>query len=349
MEPMPTHVLVTGATGNVGTALLRRLLAEPSIQTVHGVCRRPPAPGPQPYDSVTWHALDISRPDVQPALVEAMHGIDAVVHLAWQIQPSHDEPAMRRTNVEGTSRVVSAAQAAGVHHLVHVSSVGAYGPGPQETAVDETWPTTGIPTSAYSRHKAEAERVLDDAEGLSPSMRIARVRPGLVMQRDAGSEIGRYFLGSLLPLGLLGRVPVPVVPLSRRMVFQAVHADDCADAYWRVVQARATGAWNVAVDPPLGPADLAAVLGGRALPVPTAALRTLARVTWLARAQPTSPGWVDLAAAVPVMDTSRIREKLGWRPERTPHEALREVVDGLAAGRGTGSAPMRPRRASTPQ
>jgi UDP-glucose 4-epimerase len=67
------------------------------------------------------------------------------------------------------------------------------------------------------------------------------VRTGLVFQGAAGSEVGRYFLGSLLPLGMLGRVPVPVVPLSRKLVFQAVHADDCAEAYWRVVQARAAG------------------------------------------------------------------------------------------------------------
>jgi UDP-glucose 4-epimerase len=342
-------VVVVGATGNVGTALLRRLHCAPEVSWITGVARRAPDPSSAPYGDVEWRTTDVSVRRSVDDLASAMEGAAAVVHLAWLVQPSHHERVLRATNVDGTRHVVDAAVRARVPHLVVASSVGAYAMGPKDRPVDERWPTSGVPASGYSRHKALVERMLDDVEADPGGPALARLRPGLVFQGEAGSEIGRYFLGSLLPLGLLGRVPVPVVPLSREMVFQAVHADDCADAYWRVVQARATGAWNVAADPPLRPADLAAVLGGRAVPVPTAALRALARVTWLARAQPTSPGWVDLAAAVPVMDTSRIREELGWRPERTPHEALRELVDGLTAGRGTGSVPMRPRRAPTPQ
>jgi UDP-glucose 4-epimerase len=342
-------VVVVGATGNVGTALLRRLHAAPEVSWITGVARRAPDLGSPPYGDVEWRAADVSDRHSVDALASALDGAAAVVHLAWLVQPSHDERVLRATNVDGTRHVLDAAVRAGVPHVVVASSVGAYAVGPKDRPVDERWPTTGVPASGYSRHKALVERMLDDVEADPGGPTVARVRPGLVFQGEAGSEIGRYFLGSLLPLGLLGRVPVPVVPLSRQMVFQAVHADDCADAYWRVVQAGAAGPWNVAADPPLGPADLAAAIRGRAVPVPTSALRALARLTWLARVQPTSPGWVDLAAAVPIMDTTRIRTELGWRPERTPHEALQELVDGLAAGRGTGSTPLRPRRPAGPQ
>ena len=90
-----------------------------------------------------------------------MRGADAVVHLAWGFQPSHREDYLQELGVGGTRRVVEAATAAGVEHLVHMSSVGAYSPKRDDEPVDESWPTGGVRTSMYSRHKSAAERLLD--------------------------------------------------------------------------------------------------------------------------------------------------------------------------------------------
>jgi UDP-glucose 4-epimerase len=148
------RVVVTGATGNVGTALLRTLADEPRVREVVGVARRRPE---WHVPKVTWTAADVAGDELEPV----MRGADAVVHLAWLIQPSRDERTTRAVNVEGSRRVFEAAITAGVPAIVHASSVGAYAPGPKDRAVDESWPTTGIPTSFYSRHKAAAERLLD--------------------------------------------------------------------------------------------------------------------------------------------------------------------------------------------
>src|SRR5215213_2680205 len=102
------RIAVTGATGNAGTALLRRLRDEPEVTSVVGLSRRPPDTGTPPYDRVDWVHLDIADPRSLPALVDAFAGADAVVHLAWRIQPSHDEPALRRTNVDGSRQVAAA-------------------------------------------------------------------------------------------------------------------------------------------------------------------------------------------------------------------------------------------------
>lgn len=100
--------------------------------------------------------------------------------------------AQEATNVDGTARMLAAAAAAGVGAVVVASSVGAYSPGPKDRAVDESWPTEGIPSSAYSRQKARVERLLDAFEADQPDVRIVRIRPGLVFQGSAGSEIARY-------------------------------------------------------------------------------------------------------------------------------------------------------------
>jgi len=129
------RVVVVGATGNAGTALLRRLAREPAVAEITGVARRVPAgdAGP-PYQDAAWHTIDIGEPRAV-ALTEAFRGAGAVVHLAWQIQPSHDRRQLRRTNVDGTAHVAEATVRAGVPALVVASSVGAYAPGTKDPPV----------------------------------------------------------------------------------------------------------------------------------------------------------------------------------------------------------------------
>ena len=50
------------------------------------------------------------------------------------------------------------------------------------------------------------------------------------------------------------------------------------------------------------------------MPVPAPLLRAGADLTWKLRLQPTPKGWVDMGLGVPVMDTTRVRRELGWRP-----------------------------------
>src|SRR4029450_3810497 len=111
------HVVVVGATGNVGTALLRALDHTPQVTSVLGVARRIPADDGTPrFDKVTGRAGDISRDPL-----EFVAGADAVVHLAWLIQPSRHEHVMRATNVDGTARLVLAVMQHKVPTLVYAS------------------------------------------------------------------------------------------------------------------------------------------------------------------------------------------------------------------------------------
>src|SRR3954451_14687831 len=243
-------VAVTGASGNVGTALLRRLPGS-GVAEVRALARRQP-PDLAPYDGVRWHLTDLGEVASERVLPGFLEGADAVVHLAWALQPGRHPEALRRVNVEGTRRVVRAAVAAGVGHVVHMSSLGAYAPGARGQEVTEDWPTTGIPTSQYSRDKAEAERAVREIMARSPGVVASVVRPPLVLQPEAASEIGRYFLGPLLygaaralPAPVAHRLPLPLPGLSVAFV----HADDVADALGRILDRRAPGAFNVSAEP----------------------------------------------------------------------------------------------------
>lgn len=324
-------VVVTGASGNIGSQLVPALLADPQVDEVVGIARRRPA---EVADGVTWVEADLSVDDLGPAV----EGAAVVVHLAWLIQPAHDEDVLWRANVVGSERLLRACGAASVDAVVHASSLAAYRAGPKER-VDETWPTDGIPSSAYARAKAYVERLLDVYELEHPAARVVRLRPGLVLQRAAATEIRRLFLGPFVPNRLL-RAALPVVPDIEDLRFQVVHSADCADAFRRAVTSDARGAYNVAAEPVIDPEILGRVLGARPVPVPGGLLRAAADVTWRLRLQPADPGWVDIVLRTPLLDTGRIRRELGWSPQHGAEDALDEMVSGIVDGAAGSSPPL---------
>src|SRR3954468_3353122 len=349
-------VAVTGASGNVGTALLRRLTA-PSAGGAEG--RAPPRrqpPALAPYSAVRWHLTDLGEAAGEQVLAEFVDGVDAVVHLAWALQPGRHPEQLRRVNVGGPRRVgraagaarashavrTSAAGASCVSHVGHMASVGPYAPGPAGRQVTEDWPVTGIPTSQYSRDKAEAERAVRELLGRHPEVTASVVRPTLILQPEAASEFGRYFLGPvvfglgrLLPPPLAHLLPLPLPGLA----VSFIHADDVADALERILDRRASGAFNLAAEPLMDGGAIAQALGTVRVPVPAMVLRTALSAAFHARLVPTEPGWLDLGLHAPALDSTRARTLLDWAPFHKGDEVLAQFVAALGRGEG-GPGPL---------
>jgi UDP-glucose 4-epimerase len=329
------RVAVVGATGNIGTSLLESLGREPAVESILGIARRLPEIDPPKTE---WRQADIRTDD----LVPLFRGADAVVHLAWAIQPSRDDAALRATNLTGSARVFEAVAEAQVPALVYASSVGAYSPGPKDRFVDETWPADGIPTSFYSRHKAEVEHMLDLFEAETGTVRVVRMRPALIFKREAAAGIRRLFVGPFLPSPLLRRALVPVVPSHPSLRFQGVHSQDVGEAFRLALVKPVQGAFNLAADPVLDGPELARLADARAVHVSRRVLRRAVEASWLLHLQPSPPGWVDLGFTVPLMSSDRARETLGWSPRHTAAEALRELVSGFRDRAGKDTPPLAP-------
>jgi nucleoside-diphosphate-sugar epimerase len=345
MADLPTGLLqgmtvaVTGASGNVGTALLRRL-ADSGVAEVRGLARRRP-PEEAPYAGVRWFSADLGTPDSEPVLAEFLDGVDAVVHLAWALLPDRQPDVLHAVNIEGTRRVLAAAGAAGVSHVVHMSSIGTYAAGPQAHPVREDWPTTGIPSSQYSRQKSECEQQVRDFTAAHPQTTVSVTRPTLVLQPDAASEIGRYFLGPLL-FPAARALPAPVAAVASKLLplpipdlsLGFVHSDDVADAIARILDRRAPGAFNLTAPPNFDAAGLAGALGFRRVPVPAVVLRTAMQGAFRAHVLQIEAGWLDLGVGVPPLDTSKARIELEWVARHRGGDLLREFVAALGAGEG---------------
>jgi len=326
-------VVVTGATGNAGTSTVQALSDSPEIDEIVGLARREPTWTPP---KTAWVEANVLTAD----LGAIFDGADAVIHLAWAIQPSRDVVTLERINVEGSRRVFEAAAAAEVPKLVHASSVGAYSRGPKDREVDESWPVEGTQTSFYSRHKVAVERELDRFEADNPETRVVRLRPALIFKDEAATEIRRLFIGPFLPNFLLRRGFLPALPRVERLRFQAVHSEDVGRAYLQAVLADVDGAFNIAAEPPLSPEEMAERIGVRSFPVPARVVRRLADLSWRLRLQPTPPGWLDMARNVPLMSSDRAREELGWEPRHSGVEALEELLEGLRQGHGAKTPPL---------
>jgi UDP-glucose 4-epimerase len=319
-------IVVTGASGNVGSAVVESLVADPVVETVVGICRRAHEWTPP---KTSWVFGDVAEAD----LGRAFRGADVVIHLAWLFQPTRAPAVTWRANVTGTQRVLAAVADAQVPSVVVASSVGAYSPRSDLAPVDESWPTDGVPSAAYSREKAYVERLLDLHEREHPARRVVRMRPVFIFSERASHEQRRLFLGPLVPHALLVPGRVPLLPLPRDLSLQALHTRDVAEAYRAAALSEAAGAFNLAPDDTaedtLGPAAVARLLQSRWVPTPARVVRAALGTAFRLRAVPAAPELFDLAMSVPMLDASRARRDLAWAPRHSSSDAIESFLRGL--------------------
>ncbi len=327
------RVVVTGATGNVGTSVVQALIDDPRVEEIIGVARRLPE---LRMPKVEWVAADVVSSD----LASIFRGADCVIHLAWLIQPSRDQPLMDEVNIRGSERVLQAVAVAKVPSVVVASSVGTYSPGPKDRLVEETWPTEGIPSCYYSRQKVAVERLMDRLELDSPSTRLVRLRPGIILKGEASAGIRRLFLGPLLPNFMVRRRLIPFVPRTKRLALQIVHSRDVGDAFRRAATGDAQGAFNIATEPVVDSRFLARLLGSRPVGVDPGLLRAAANLSWRLRIQPTDPSWLDMGLGTPLLDSSKAERELEWTPDHSADQTLAEFLTALREGESFPTPPL---------
>jgi nucleoside-diphosphate-sugar epimerase len=332
-EVSEMRIVITGATGNIGTSLLARLAHEPAVTEIIGIARRLPQLA---VPKTRFVAADVAHDDLEPLFRQA----HAVVHLAWRIQPSRKQSELAQTNVQGSRRVFDAAARCSVPSLIYASSVGGYSSAPKDRLLDESWPYQGLVSSLYSRQKALVEALLDTLQAERPSLRVVRLRPALSFKREAASGIRRLFIGPIVPKWLFDRRFLRMVPDNPRLRFQAVHSLDVAEAYRLAILSDSHGPFNIAADPILDPASLATLFDARRVHVSAPLMRSMTNITWRLHLHPVDPGWIDMAFESPLMDTRRAHAELGWLPLRSSTQALQELLDGIKDGDALDTAPL---------
>src|SRR3954464_4676322 len=321
-------VAVTGPTGTFGFGLMPLLQDDDRIGKIVGIARRPFDPGKH-----GWTKMEYRRGDVrdEAVLKEAFTGADVVVHLAFLIIGGNKETT-RAINVEGTLNVFRAAAAAGVERFVYASSVAAYGFAADiPDRISEDWPTRPAHRLFYAQEKAELEALLEAEAARHPDLALFLLRPPVVLGPNVigGKDV---LPGPLAPVGRAlfsrpRRLPVPVPMFVPSLPMQFIHEEDVGRAILQcIVAAGPPGAYNIAGDGVLTAADVAREFGALPIPLPAAPAQAAARVVSRLPFLPPVAEWVEAVSRPVIMDTTKAREKLGWRPRYSGLEALRDTL-----------------------
>ena len=321
-------VAVTGPTGTFGHGLMPQLQADDRVDRVVGVARRPFDPAGEGWTKMEYRQGDVRD---QSALAEAFEGADVVVHLAFVIVGGNRERT-RAVNVEGTLNAFRAAAAAGARRFVYASSVAAYGfHRDNPVGMREDWPTRPADRLFYAQEKAEREHLLPQEAAAHPGTDLYLLRPPIVLGPHAvGAKAQLPALVQHLGRRLVDaavNTPVPVPVLLPDLELQLIHEEDVGLALLQcVVAAGPPGAYNIAAQDVVGLHDVARELGLLPLPVPTRVTRSGARLLARAPRLPQVAEWVEAASHPALMDTTRARTELGWEPQWSAIEALRDTV-----------------------
>ncbi len=154
-------IAVIGSSGFIGSATLRALAL--SGCRVTAVVRTPPH---VQHADVRYVTADIAE---LRSLVHALEGVDVVVHAASYTGP--DERLCETVNLTGTDNVMTAAELHKIEHVINVSTIGVYGPGPFRNVVEDT--RAPHPVTALSAARAAADELVRARGGTT-------VRPGFV-------------------------------------------------------------------------------------------------------------------------------------------------------------------------
>ncbi len=292
------HVAVTGGSGQLGSHVLRHLIADPAVQSVVSLDLRPPRVAGAKLRHVE---ADVREPDFARHLVRC----DALVHLAFVVIRKLPRTVFDEINVHGSENVFRAAAHAGLRQIVYTSSVAAYGvveghPRP----LTEDAPRVRQPEFAYACAKFDVEAFLDRFEVLHQDLPVARLRPGVLI----GARMDHPG-SSTLQNRLLFDVGGGASPL--------VWDEDVADAVMLALRKRARGAFNVVADEPRPARELARAVGFRYVHLPGMVLRAGAHagtlVERLGLGDAMDPAWMSVTTDMQV-SSEKARTVLGWKP-----------------------------------
>lgn len=302
------RIAITGASGYIGSQLIKRLQDDDSIDRILAFDIRPMKFNLS--SKVIFLKQDITCP-----MAEALNQskIQAVAHLAFILSPGRNRATIQKVNLIGTANVLEACAQTNVKHLLYLSSTTVYGAHPDNplllTEEAKLRPVKGF---QYGEDKTRSEALLNEftLQHIKPSITILRAPP--VMGVNANNFVSRAFSKRFL-VGFNGYDPV----------MQFLHEDDLTEIM-RICLAKRTcsGIYNVTGDGIIRWSEVAEIFGRKIINLPVPVLYSLTKITWNLRMQSDSPScgldfiryrWTTIA--------SKIKEKMGFQFRYSSREA----------------------------
>jgi UDP-glucose 4-epimerase len=298
---------------------MRALSNDPRFETVVGVDMRNPQAGPT-------RAVFVGA-DVRHSLTEILsrHRIDAVVHTAFIVRPIRDANLMKDINVNGSWMVFESCKAAGVKHLLHLSSATVYGFHAENPArLAEDHPIKTNPDFIYGMHKRQIEHTLAEHAATASLPAVTVLRPSFFIGPSCNNPLLDYLHNRLVFM------PSSVAPL------QFTHIDDMVEIIRLLLLNRIRGVFNVGAEGALTINEMCRKLQRRPIRAPYAVLRSLDWLAWRYRAPlAPAPAWTLQLLRHPWIVTSdRLKRETGYAFRYTTRSAFEEYAARALWGRG---------------
>jgi UDP-glucose 4-epimerase len=301
--------VITGGAGYIGSRLVEHLAKREETERIV-VCDVAPPGAYRP--KTEFERLDVRDRDAVGRVLERVKP-DALVHLAFILNPSHDEQLMYDVDVNGTHNVLNAASAAGTEHVLVTSSAVAYGAfADNPVPLAEGDAVRGVAGFSYARDKTESDRICQLWALEHPERTMTIVRPCMVFGPNVDNYIVRLFTKAPFQADV-GQLDNP---------FQFVHEDDLVDALTRLLEGRHAGAFNVAGDGQVTLRETAELTGTTIRRMPLRLYRVLGRAFWALRLSEAPAGQIEFAVHPWLVATEKLKRETGWQPRHTSRETF---------------------------
>jgi len=320
MSSVGRVVLITGVSRDLGRRFARTIANDPAVRRVIGVDVIPPRGD---IGNVSFVRADIRNPVI--AKIIAKEDVDTVVHMSVIATPTGagGRTSMKELNVIGTMQLLAACQKApSLRHLVVKSTTTVYGASPRDPAMfTENMSAKALPKSGYSKDATEVEGYVRSFARRRPDVRVTMLRAANVVGPHVTSPITQYF-----------RLPVIPTVLGYDPRLQFLHETDLQAALQHAVLTDVPGTFNLAGDGVILLSQALRRLGRTSVPVPGFAVSAFGSVVRGSGLSDFSPEQVSFLTFGRGVDTTRMREELGFHPTFTTAEAFADFGRSLPTG-----------------
>jgi UDP-glucose 4-epimerase len=327
--------VITGGAGYIGSRLVDLLSRREDTDQIV-ICDLAPPRGPY-LPKTEFERVDVRDGAAVRRVLERVRP-DALVHLAFILNPSHDEDFMYDVDVNGTHNVLDAASAAGVGQVLVTSSSTAYGAFPDNPVpITEEHPVRGVPVFSYARDKTESDRICQLWAERHPERTMTIVRPCIVFGPNVDNYLVRLWTKAPFAIDAGGVLDNEI---------QFVHEDDVVEAITRLLLGAHAGAFNVCGDGLMTMRECADTIGSPVRKLPLRAYRALARTMWRLHASEAPPGQIEFALHPWIVAADKLKQTTGWRPAHTSRETF-EITMRAHGKLAPQTAPAKPRPTAT--
>ena len=308
-------VAVTGCSGYIGSRLLRFLDESEKVSRIIGIDLNPPR---YSTPKMEFHRLDVRDPSIVNLFT--LNNVEVVVHLAFIVNPLHDDALMHDIDVNGTRNVLKATAACVARHLVIASSTSAFGAHPDnpEWLTEEDHPRLQR-NYTYAADKYENEMIVRIFKEENPHIKVAVIRPCIVYGPNVDNYLSRFIV----------RLPFFPAIDGVKPEMQFVHEDDVAEVFTRVVETEAEGYFHAVGEGTINAAEIARMAGKPIVPIPAKIAFPVIDLLWKLHAPLIEgpSGMLDFIRYRWTASGEITREKLGLGPRRHSREVVRLMLE----------------------